>query len=503
MTSRRAIPRCPLDRPATLAAVLALLFSGAALAQQSTGERRLSVVPVFSATQTFSNNVNASSTDKQSEFITELSPGVRINSRSGRLRGSLDYSLNGLVYARDQDRNQIQHTLATAFVADVIENNLLVDARASISQQSISAFGVQSVGPAIVNSNRTEVRSYSLSPILRGRIAGVADVQARLTYAGTSSQGSGVGDSSTVAAVVGVSGGRGPLGWSVNASEQSSDYESGSKSSQGSLVGGLSYVPDVDWRLSARLGRESTDVQSVQRQVSTTWGVGAEWSPSPRTQVSFQKDRRYFGDGHSILLQHRMARSLWRYSDSRDASSDITANGGQSVVALYEAISAQLALIEPDPVRRDLLVRAFLSSSGGFLNSGVSVSRRQDLSGTWQGLRSNVTLSFFRSDTRRLGVVLPNGGDLSRTERVLQNGFGLTMGHRLTPTTNAIFGANLLRTPDSGPLPGNDQKSVNFSLSNQFGPRTFISLSLRHVVFDSIVQPYTETGASASLSLQF
>jgi uncharacterized protein (PEP-CTERM system associated) len=503
MNYRRPNSWCSFARWCAIAGAMGAASWGDAFAQEATGERTFSIVPVFTATQSFSNNVDLSSVDKRSEFITQLSPGVRINSRRGRVRGSLDYALNGLVYARDQSRNEIQHSLASAFVADVIEDNLLLDARASVSQQSISAFGVQSVGSTTVNPNRTEVRSYSLSPILRGRIADIADVEARLTYAGSSSRGLGVGDSTSVAATVGLSGRRGLLGWGVNASEQTSDFSAGSKSSQGSVVGSLSYAPDVDWRLTARVGRESTDVQSIQREVSTTWGVGAEWSPSPRTQVSLQKDRRYFGDGHSILVQHRMARSLWRYSDSRDVTSSISGNGGQSVVALYDAISAQLALIEPDPVQRDLRVRAFLASSGGFLNSGVSVARRQDLSMAWQGVRSNFTVSAFRTDTRRLGVALPDGGDLSRTDRVLQNGFGLTMGHRLTPTANAILGFSMLRTPDSGPLPGNDQKSVNFSLSNQFGLRMFASLTLRHVVFDSIVQPYTETGASASLSLQF
>lgn len=497
----------PSARRTILAAAAVLACSGPLSAQEAapSTQRTFSVVPTFTATGTYTSNANLSSTDRQSDFIAQISPGVRIDSRSGRIRGSLDYSLNALAYANDTSRNQVQHALSAAFIGDIVDNRLIVDARAGISQQSISAFGVQAVGLPGNNANRSEVRTYSVAPVLRGRIGDLADVQARLSVGGTkSTQSQGVGDSTSVAATVGLTGGRGPLGWSFNLVEQTTDYDRGRKIRQGSQIGGLSYVPDVDWRLSFRAGRESTDVESVERQSNTTWGAGVDWSPSPRTQVSVQMDRRYFGNGHGISVQHRMARSLIRFSDFRDASSDIASNGGQSAVSQYQSIYDALERFNLSPIERDLNARIILGQlPGGFLRSSATLSRRQELSMAWFGLRTSAVLTASRYDTRRLGITLPDGSDLTRTDRVLQDGLSASLGYRLTPTTGISLGATYLRTPDSGPLPGNEQKSVNFSLSNQFGVRTSVSMSLRHTVFDSIVQPYTETGASASISLRF
>ncbi len=473
------------------------------MAQDSGAGRSTSVVPVFSLSQTVTDNVDLSSTNRRADAITQLSPGIRISSQAGRIRGSLDYTLNALVYARDQNRSEIQNALSSAFVAEVVENHFSVDARASISRQSISAFGVQSAGTTSSNSNSTEVRTLSVTPVLRGNIAGVAEAQARLVFSKTSGQATATGDSTTTGLVAGLAGRQGLFGWSADVSELTNEFSGGRKTKQGSATLGLNYVPDVDWRLSARLGRESNDVLSIEREVTSTWGVGADWSPSPRTQLSARKDHRYFGDSHSLTFQHRMARTVFRLADVRDSSSDLAGEGSLNAVTAYENLSAQLARIEPDPIRRDVLVRSILAQSGGFLTSGVSLSRRQDASVAFQGLRSSAVIGLSRSDTRRLGAAAPGGGDLSRTDRVKQSTYSLTLGHRLDPTTSASVTAALLRTADSGTLPGNDQKSVNFSLSNQFGQRTFVSLTLRHVTFDSASGPYTENAAIATLSLQF
>ena len=64
--------------------------------------RAWTIVPRVSLTETLTDNINLSSTDKQSGLISQLSPGVRIDARTARLKMYFDYALNGIVYSTGQ-----------------------------------------------------------------------------------------------------------------------------------------------------------------------------------------------------------------------------------------------------------------------------------------------------------------------------------------------------------------------------------------------------------------
>jgi uncharacterized protein (PEP-CTERM system associated) len=135
--TRQSLCRRHLHTSIHIAAALGWLAANATAHAQGT-----TIVPTFSISESITDNSRLSSTDKQAEAITTISPGVRISSQGGRVQGSLDYSLNGLLYARESSRNAVQHALSAGFIAFVVDRNVTVDTRASISQQSVSAFGV-------------------------------------------------------------------------------------------------------------------------------------------------------------------------------------------------------------------------------------------------------------------------------------------------------------------------------------------------------------------------
>ena len=69
------------------------------------------------------------------------------------MQGSLDYTLSGLVYARDTASNEIQHRLSAALNAEAVEDHLYVDLRGSVARQPISALGPLSADPSTASSN--------------------------------------------------------------------------------------------------------------------------------------------------------------------------------------------------------------------------------------------------------------------------------------------------------------------------------------------------------------
>lgn len=521
--------------PIRIAAAASMVLTGLpASAQNAT------IVPTFSISETITDNRDLRSTGKQAEAITTISPGVRISSRSGRVQGSLDYSLNALIYARDGSRNDVQHALAAGFSAEVVENHAFVDTRASISQQSISAFGVQTPSFTTSNANRTEVRTLTVSPSLRGKLGDLADLDARATWGVNSSGSSRAADSSNTSISLRASGGRGPIGWSTGISESTSDFEGGRKSKQGqsdfsvsyrlsseyranlriaresndilstrqqhtnSWGGGLDWTPNPDLRASLRVARETTDGGLTPQPDRTSWGGGLNWAPTPRTNLSIESDRRFFGNSRSVSFQHRMARSVWSFTDTRNISTNLTGNPGSGVLDSYDQLFAQYASAIPDPVLRDLFVRAFLASRPGFLTNAVTLQHSRNATVLLQGVRTNISFNVYATDSRRLDGASSAIDDLSLAGTVRQHGHSVTVSYQLAPITSVNFGYNRSSTDGFGTQSGNGQRAFTLSMSTQlFYQRTSLTLSLRRVVFDSAVQPYTENGATATLSVRF
>ena len=500
-----------MRRPAAGWSLSLLLVAGLpwmatqAYAQGSAG---VTVVPTFSLSQTLTDNRKLSSTDRQADLITTLSPGVQITSRSGAVQGSLTYSANGLFYAKDTSASNLQHQLVAAGSAELIERRLGVDASTSISQQAISAFGTQSTSSSADNGNRAEVVSYSLAPYLRGRLLGEADYQARLTYSGSSSGAGSIGDTSSLSGSMGLSGTFGRFGWGLDASRSATEYSNGRRSFSGRAGGSLSATPDPEVRVALRLARDAGDVSTGSSSV-ISWGGGATWTPTPRTTLSLDADRRYFGNSHTLSFQHRFARSSWSYSDSRSVSTGAVSGG--SSFSLYNIFFVQLASLEPDPVKRDVLVRDLLRKNGlevpstnigGFLTSSSSVSRTRTLTFTLQGLRDTYTLSTFQSTSTSLGSSVDTG-DLGQASEVRQQGITFAFSYRLDPTSSlSVFGSTQ-KTLDSGRLAGNDLRTVTATWQASLGLRTQVSLGLRYAVFDAELNPYHETALLGSLSLRF
>jgi uncharacterized protein (PEP-CTERM system associated) len=489
-------------------------------AQEAAG-RSVLVSTQFTAQQTFTDNVDLSATNKRSDAITELRPGIRVNSRSGRVQGNLDYSLSALIHARDSSLNELQNNLNAAVAAEVVEQHLFVDARVGISQQTISAFGTQVGNTGLVNDNQTEVITYGATASWRSRLGDVADATARIGWAGSQADSTTLGDGDSLDAAFGLSGTQSRFGWGLDAGWQTSDFRDSEEFTTNQVFGTLRFAPDPDLQFSVRGGVEGEGLRTGTRETDDFWGWGVNWQPGPRTSLAWQTDHRYFGRSYNLSFQHRFARSFFSYTDSQgtnDATGQgdpLNSSGGRSqsrALTTYDIFFAQFSSIEPDPVKRDRLVRAFLQANGldpnasvggGFLSSGKTLQHSQNLSVGYTAVRTTFTLSGFRSETEPLNESQPVGGDLSNVGRVRQVGFSVGASHRLTPTASLALVGNQTRTLDEPGQAGSEQRSVSLFLSGELGPRTTGSVGVRHSRFDDDSAPYRESAIVGSVTIQF
>lgn len=484
------------------------LAAVAALAVPAAGAQTLRVTPTFGAQATWSDNVTQAADNERSGLVTQITPGVRVESGRGPVQGVLDYQLTGVVRSGGQKTggDELRNAFSASLLVRPVDDRFTVSASASLSRQTISAFGVRPVNPVVDDRNVTEVAQVTIAPRLRGSIAGVVDYELRATRSLSRAKDTQAGDGATGGYGLRLSGNAGPLGWALDATRQDNDVAGQPESFDERAFASLSARPDPDLSVVIRGGADRTGGLGRPSGSRSTWGAGVGWTPSPRTSLNFDLDERYFGRSHAFNFQFRLARSSFRFTDVRDAS---VFSGSRPGLNAYDLYSSLFAAQEPDPARRDLLVRAALQAqgldpgtivTGGFLTTSRSVSRRQELGFATSGLRTTFTFAGFRGETRRLleDSLVGNSTDVP----VVQLGWSLAASHRLTPTDSLTLTGQRSKTLDAGPQAGNEQRSVNLLWSTRPSRLSTVSLGARHVVFEG-PQPYTENGLTAALGLQF
>lgn len=498
---------------AALAGLCAVSTAVAQDAPATNSGRALVVVPTLSVSETITNNAELNDAAKRSDSITTVSAGINVIGNGRRVRGSLDYQLTGSVYARDHEANQTTNALSAALSSELIDNFLFLDANATVGQQAVSAFGAQSRSVSADTGNRSEVRNYSIRPSARGQVGGLFSYNAVLTHAQQSNAGGSVGDSTTESATVILNSLRTvPLGWTVVGSRQSYDFTAGRRSTVDSLRGTLRYQLHPEFRVSLNGGKERTDVLSDAGSNRATWGVGADWIPNERTRLAVQRDNRFFGTGHSISFDYRLPRMTLRFGSSRDVSAPQQGYANAGAISLYDLLNANLSAVQPDPVLRQLLIQQELARLGlsantpvslGFLTSAVTLVNRQDLAVAFQGLRSTLTFSYYRSDSRRIDQTVNPPDDFANASRVLQRGLNVALNYRLTGSSGVSLAYNQDRNRGSQASQATDLQSLTLTWTRQLGPRMSVVAGARHVEFEGSSLPYSESAAFASWSVRF
>jgi hypothetical protein len=317
--------RRPLHVRPLVLAMAGVCVVPTALAQEAGAARSTTLVPSLSVSETYTDNALLRDDDKRGDLVSQLTVGLSLGHRSARLTGSLDYSISGSAHARETKANEVTQGLRAQLRGELVSNWLYVDSSASISQQAISAFGLQSADTAFDNPNRTEVRSLNLSPYLLRPLGTWGQIEARLQHGRQSAASTSLGDStSNTGSLVMSSQGAPRLGWSISAVRQRVDYESGRQSTTDALSLGANYRVGADLRLNGSIGRDKSDIVSIADTNSTTWGLGLQWLPSEAMYESFYgltskpfqlnpDPNFYFGS-----KQHRRAKAYLEYGVSRN-----------------------------------------------------------------------------------------------------------------------------------------------------------------------------------------
>ena len=475
------------------------------------------IQPRITVGETFTDNVNPASGIKQADQITELSPGIRLEGNTARLKAYADYQATAYYYVRGSYSGSTKNALNSFGTFEAIEKLFYLDFSGVISQQSISAFGPQVASNAILDANRTETSSYRISPYLRGKLGNVADYELR--YGGTwTSSKSALVSSTTLrdwSAKVKNSVTKSRFGWSVDASEQSTAYGNGNKSSSDRLRVLLSYQFFPDIKLSASVGQESNDYRTTNRETQATSGYGVDWTPTERTLASAFFEKRFFGEARNYSFSHRTPLMAFKYSDTSEVSFVPNQFSTVGLGTTYDLLYTQLASAIPDPILRAQQVSNVLAQTGlspntqvtsSFLSSRVSVQKRQEFTMVLNGARNTVSGSLVRSvqNVQSIAAAATGAGDFSTSSTIAQKGVSGSWAYRLTPLASLTTTVSQQESTGTGAATlSSRQKAMNLTYTTRVAAQTNLSLGVRSSAFSSNTSAYRENAVLATLVARF
>lgn len=473
----------------------------------------LTIVPTAAVTETVTNNATAAP-NGPSEAITRLSAGVRASLQSARTQASLDYALSALVYARDEDRSTSQNTLTATLQSEWYERQGYLSANASIRQSAVSAFGAQPGLSTLPGANVTEVRSLQVAPRWEGFLGPHLRFGLNASAGMTDAKDASAGDGTTSSIDVRLSPARpGPLGWSLLASRNHAGFEAGKGSGSSRAYATVSYpLTDLDLQLSGSAGWERSDVATALARAGGTHGLGLAWTPSPRTQLAANWDKRAFGDTYRLALSYRTPLTVWSLNGSRalnDTGATWQAGARDALFNLYYSAPSFVA-VAPDPVQRAALVNAFIAAlpqsalaDAGFLRSSATLDQAVSLSAAMRLQRGSVTVTHSRTHSRRADAGAVAADDLAASSGVRLRSSSVAWTHPLTPQLSASAVVSVQSGSGQGAGQSNDQRSYSLQCGGAAGAQTSWTLSLRRVLYETASQAYGESVLTASVAYRF
>lgn len=499
------------------AVLMGVVLTAPLVAAQSTEKsvapkQSISVIPRVTVTETWTDNVRLSN-DAQTDRITEVSPGIRVDVNKARLKGFLDYAVSGVAYANSSASNRNINSLSSNLHLEAVDDTLFVDAAGTIAQQATSAFGTQSVDNTSLNSNRAEVSTYRISPYAKGHLGGVATYTARYSRSITSSGATGVSGSATNEMDILVKGdvGTSRMSWAVDVKNQEASYSAGRTTESSRALFVLAYAITPRLKVSAEAGTEINNFSSLSKESNPVNGVGMEWKPMESTKLFANLLHHSYGDTHTLNFDHRTGRTVWQYSDSREISPSPNLQGAAGTGSAYDLYYAQFAATEPDPVARAQLVNAYLQTYGispraamntGFVASSLTLQRRQQLSFAILGKRDTITFISWQSESNRLDALTKAVDDFTTSPNVRQQGWSGNIAHRLSPDYSLGILVSQISTNGALSTQAITLRNVNLSLTGKVGRKSTATIGVRKADSESVVTPYSESAVTASLNFQ-
>ena len=457
------------------------------------------ITPRFDLRETYSDNVGLQdSSNAHGSFVSEASPSIRVSTNGPRLKLNADAAWRSYAYS-DKSAPNLQNSErryngnAQAMLVDQL---LYVDAGASSSRRAISAFGPVSSN-SFSSTNRTDIRSWNISPYLRHRFGSTADLTVRYMRDSVDGGQAGFGNSMATTRSADIASGTAftTVGWNMSYYHQDlKERLAGASSSEFSNLG-LRWSVIRRFSLTANAGYDKYEYPVMGEGTSgRNWSTGFIWTPSPRTNVQASFGHRYFGKTGLLRSSYRTQRSVWNL----DYNDQITTTRSQFTLPAAIDTAAMLdglfAASFPDPVKRQEAVQAYIAAAGlppsladsiNYLSNRYIRIKRLQGAAIFRGARGNLTFTLYDEErnamsTQQADSTLLLGQLATLNDNTRQYGASAHLDYRLSPRSGAYANLSVSRVRSLSADITNNNSELRLGLNHRFAPQTQGSVELRH-----------------------
>jgi len=480
------------------------------------------VTPSVGLSEIYSDNLRLQPRGaEKSDFVTQVTPGLAIAGAGPRLKLRANYEMQNFAYAR-QGNFSSNHQFTGNADAELVDQLFFLNGKASLSQQTISPFDAQPGSNANPSSNRTDIKTTSLSPYLRHRFGSAANAELRYTHDTVASGKGGLLDSSSNGILFSVDSGPAfrTVGWGWKYNRKDTDYDNGSALRTEETSASLRYLLDPRFALTATGGYEKNNYMSLgARPQGSFWQAGVAWAPTARTDIEASAGHRYYGKSYSLTARHRTRSSVWSISYGDQISTtqsqfqvpvsmDTSAFLNQMLQAsIPDAALRQQAV---DKIILDNRIPTSLNASVNSLTNRVFLEKRWQASVAINGAKNTLLLGLFDtsrsaqtaagSDTALLGT-----GNLAQEDNTHQTGVNATWNWHPTSRTSLSAGVGHVRAESLATNLLTNTRTYRLALNRQFAPKLKGMLEYRRLQqeFNQPGRDVRENAVTAFLLMTF
>lgn len=433
------------------------------------------------------------------DVYSSLRPALRVTGHGPNSDLTLNAAADLVMYARGTQPDRALPILEGALKSVVVDRLLYFDANADVHQTEANAFAPRN--DASSTSNLRTVSTYRLSPYLQHEFSQSVSLLARYDQSQSRESGSDGNGLHSRNSVVRLEGKPVPLGFSLAVSNLE-NYSSGLAFSELQVTtakAGVSLAAFDEVVIGVAAGVERTHLL-LSDQNDNLYGLNFRWTPTPRTDLFANVERRFFGNGGELRLIHRTPFSALSLRINREpvtATSSLGVLGAGGDVGAF--LGAILSRSTPDPLQRAAIVQNLIASRG----LQTSFAGATDFIATYPQLQTGVAASWVYSRSKTVASLSLYGQSLHQLIRgeapalplaavatdSRQFGAAVDVNYRLTPETSLDSAISWSRIQGLAATAGQStrESGVRFALLQNLSPRTGMTVGIQHRLVDSNV----------------
>ncbi len=382
------------------------------------------VEPYINVQEIFSDNINLDDTNKDSDFVTVLQPGLYATRDGSRLKARFNYAPEFIIYAGDAQDDDI-HNLRADAIAELWKDHFFLDFSANNGQQNINSgnsLGADNISNA---NNREDIFSYRINPFWKQKISDYANLTIGHTYDEILSD---IGDSNSNFSYLNIKNGNRfkRLLFDFEFNNRFVEIEGTSDDIRFTNIQNRFIYPVTrNFSATATIGYDDDDIVQVSDSSGVLWLAGFIWKPSKRTSIDFSAGERYFGSVFDVDAEYAYSKTQVRFSFNRfqQTARDALLNTPSEI--LYERGASGL-IDEQGNLIDD---RTFISPTA----LDASVINQSGETFVTNELRV-IGIYTLKRDIFQLGVFYDDNESRQSTNQIETYGADASWNHRLTRT---------------------------------------------------------------------